>query len=461
MLSVSLTVPVSVQYTVPFPLATITSVYASAASDLESIELAIPTVTNDNDFIRFSASAELLEATMSYYSLLAVQATATQPEVMSSAAEQAAEASAVTNQLVRKTSFYSGNRPSLGGNLALLIVFSLFLILQMVFGVASHQWWFFVCFSTGIFLEVLGYTGRIWSHYDLRSFNAYVMQLVCITLAPCFLMAGIYYSLAQLTVIMGQHFSILKPMQYSLFFIICDLIAIVLQGAGGAIASSELSNHHSTRGGSNVMVVGLAFQVASMTLYQVLWFIFCYRCFRSKRRYGDSIFADKYADIRRRRLFVAFFFILTLAVILIFIRSLYRLTEMVEGFSGKLANDELDFMVLEALMVSLASFLLTVVHPGFAYGFHIAIEIEKGLKSSFSWKKEHYRYVKRDRDLAQDTAGQSTVSAEDNLGANIDLSSNAIDSEKYPPDEAGSSKSAYALKKELSREHTREASGSH
>lgn len=296
MSAISSTLPltVSVETAVTVPVATITSIYASAASYYSSLSNVMETETNSASYTSYANINEELQATMSYYSLLGVQATETDSQAIASVATKAAMASEVMNELYKSDNMYNGNRPSLGGNLALAIIFGVILVLQLVFGLISKQRWFFITCLCGIFLEVLGYASRVWSHYNLNSFDAYVMQLVCITLAPCFLMAGIYFILAQLTVVMGQPFSVLRPMQYSLIFVICDLIAIILQAAGGAMAASELSIHESTRSGSNVMVIGLAYQVFSMALFQILWYIFCYRCYISNKRYGSNIFSKEF-----------------------------------------------------------------------------------------------------------------------------------------------------------------------
>lgn len=387
--SIPVTVPIETAVTVP--MATITSVYGSAATYMSSIENVMMTATDTNVNESYAAIGQELQATMSYYSLLGVQATMTDPDKISAVASQAAEASAAMHKVYQDNSFYKGNKPSLGGNVSLAVLFGLFLIFQIIFGIYFKQWWFFVCYFCGLLLEVLGYAGRIWSHYNIRSFDAYVMQLVCITLAPCFLMAGIYYLLAQLTVIMGQHFSMLKPMQYSLIFIICDLISIILQAAGGGMASAELSDHESTRAGSNVMVGGLAYQVFSMTLFQYMWYVFCYRCYKCKKKFGDEIFNPQYTKLRSRKAFIPLFYIISFAVLFIYIRSIYRLIEMAEGFTSSMANNETLLMCLESLMVCLSSLLLTVLYPGFAYGPKSYIPIDMNVKSSFTAKTERFK----------------------------------------------------------------------
>ncbi len=404
MSAISSTLPltVSVETAVTVPVATITSIYASAASYYSSLSNVMETETNSASYTSYANINEELQATMSYYSLLGVQATETDSQAIASVATKAAMASEVMNELYKSDNMYNGNRPSLGGNLALAIIFGVILVLQLVFGLISKQRWFFITCLCGIFLEVLGYASRVWSHYNLNSFDAYVMQLVCITLAPCFLMAGIYFILAQLTVVMGQPFSVLRPMQYSLIFVICDLIAIILQAAGGAMAASELSIHESTRSGSNVMVIGLAYQVFSMALFQILWYIFCYRCYISNKRYGSNIFSKEFEYIRKRKLFVPLFYSVSIAVILIFIRSIYRLIEMIEGFSSDLANDETMLMIFESLMVSIASLLMTIFHPGLVYGRKAYIPVEMNLRKSFTLKKEHFSDIARDGILRTD-----------------------------------------------------------
>ena len=56
------------------------------------------------------------------------------------------------------------------------------------------------------------------------------------------------------------------------------------------------------------------------------------------------------------------------ATVLIFIRSIYRVAELWEGFGGKLANDEATFMIFEGPMIILAVTAMTVFHPGRIFG---------------------------------------------------------------------------------------------
>jgi hypothetical protein len=58
---------------------------------------------------------------------------------------------------------------------------------------------------------------------------------------------------------------------------------------------------------------------------------------------------------------------LFLATATLFVRTVFRAIELSEGFGGKLANNQLQFMILDGAMVIIACICMTVMHPG--YGF--------------------------------------------------------------------------------------------
>ena len=75
---------------------------------------------------------------------------------------------------------------------------------------------------------------------------------------------------------------------------------------------------------------------------------------------------------------------LWIATIFIFIRSIYRVVELQDGFDGTIANNEVAFMILEGPMIILASLLLTVFHPGYVFegNWHAAAWSLRGKKSN-------------------------------------------------------------------------------
>jgi hypothetical protein len=75
-----------------------------------------------------------------------------------------------------------------------------------------------------------------------------------------------------------------------------------------------------------------------------------------------------------------------LATIFILTRSCFRVAELAKGFGGKLANQQVPFMILEGAMIVLATATMTIYHPGHAFG-------DKWDDAGWSWKKESGKHV--------------------------------------------------------------------
>jgi hypothetical protein len=166
-----------------------------------------------------------------------------------------------------------------------------------------------------------------------------------------------------------------------------DFISLVLQGAGGGLAATA-SDHSESDTGRGIMVAGVVFQVISLLIFMGLWLEFIFRL----RRASDSAKDVRFLELRNTRIFTGFQYALGAAVVLIFIRSVYRVAELQQGFNGPIANDEVSFMILEGPMIFLAVLAMTVLHPGISFG---------GKWSSAAWS------VKRSRKAAFATSSSS------------------------------------------------------
>jgi hypothetical protein len=91
-------------------------------------------------------------------------------------------------------------------------------------------------------------------------------QLVGLTIGPAFLSAAIYLCLGRIIVVYGQHISRLKPRSYTIIFMTCDGISLILQSAGGAITSMADTQKDKDLG-VNIMIAGLISQVISLTVF--------------------------------------------------------------------------------------------------------------------------------------------------------------------------------------------------
>lgn len=244
-------------------------------------------------------------------------------------------------------------RPSLPANAILIALFGLAMILHIAQGIRWRTWVFLVAMVWGCISEMLGYGGRIMLWNNPFSFTGFMTQIVCITLGPAFFSAAIYLTLSKIVVYLGVQYSRLSPSMYYWIFISCDIISLTLQATGGAMSTTSSG---SSQTGVNIAIAGLTFQVFTLTVFILFAIDFAIRYARGRARQSPATKLETSFKV-----FVGF---LSLAVLLILIRCIYRIDELSEGYSGPLISNEGLFIGLEGVMIIVATFALNVAHPG-------------------------------------------------------------------------------------------------
>lgn len=110
------------------------------------------------------------------------------------------------------------------------------------------------------------------------------------------------------------------------------------------------------------MIAGLAFQVFSLTVFVAACADFGLRAYRRPQSWNTT-----HSRLYESKFWKAFLIGLGIATFAILARSCYRVAELNAGFDGPLANDQPTFMVLEAMMIGIAVFCLTAMHPGLSF----------------------------------------------------------------------------------------------
>lgn len=262
-------------------------------------------------------------------------------------------------------SLYGGLVPSHQANLAGLILYAIAWGYHTIVGIYFKQWWFLVAWFVGCGLETAGYVGRFNSSTDITNMNDFLVQIICLTLGPAFLMGGVYYLLAKLAMVYGPQYSPLKPMHYSLIFILCDLSSIIIQAIGGGMAAVAVQNDENTGPGTHVMVAGMAIQVFSVVLFICFFTHFMWTIYRNRH---SANFDPQYTNLRAKRAFKLLPWAISWCVLCVFIRSVYRICELAEGWTGYLIETERYFLILDGLFIYFAVLSLSIIHPGFALG---------------------------------------------------------------------------------------------
>ena len=119
--------------------------------------------------------------------------------------------------------------------------------------------------------------------------------------------------------------------------------------------------------GDHIMVAGLAFQVLTLLMFQLLCVDFLIKTLRRMKSMGDAALDPEHAALRRSAKFRVFLVALGLATVCIFIRSVYRVAELSEGWTGALIQNQSLFIGFEGAMVIAAVSVLNAFHPGYCF----------------------------------------------------------------------------------------------
>lgn len=107
------------------------------------------------------------------------------------------------------------------------------------------------------------------------------------TIGPAFFSASIYVCLARIVKVHGESISRIRPNTYTIIFVSCDVLSLILQAAGGALTSIADTKSLSDTG-VNIMIAGLAFQVFSLALFMSLSLEYAFRVHRHPSEKNES-----------------------------------------------------------------------------------------------------------------------------------------------------------------------------
>ncbi|KAG6068254.1 hypothetical protein E4U32_001329 [Claviceps aff. humidiphila group G2b] len=246
-----------------------------------------------------------------------------------------------------------GYRPSLAANATFL---ALFVLIGMVHGYLGYRWrsWgFMVGMLLGCMSEVIGYAGRIMLYNNPFSFVGFMIQIVCLTIAPVFYTASIYVTLSKTIASLAPQLSRFRPVFFYWIFIPFDVVCLALQAAGGAMSTTSSGQDQA---GVNISLAGLVLQVIVLTTFAAFFADYMIRYVRSSSR--------RSFDWRLQ----AFFGGLVTSTLLILARCAYRVAELKDGYGGHLIREEAPFIGLEGVLIVLAAVVLCFGHPGLVFG---------------------------------------------------------------------------------------------
>ncbi|KDR79914.1 hypothetical protein GALMADRAFT_222849 [Galerina marginata CBS 339.88] len=213
-------------------------------------------------------------------------------------------------------------------------------------------------------IELLGWSGRLWSSFSPLASIPFQIEITCTIVAPTPLLAASFVILGEIIKILGPSYSRLTPKWYTVLFCSSDVIALFVQGAGGGIAATAQDDKGAEKG-AHIMLFGIVFQLIIILVYAACAVEFFLRY------HMDAPFSAR-MDIRNDKAdrgeltsnVKTMAFALAFSTTCFFIRSIYRIAELADGWTGRIIHTQVYFNVLDGAMIILAIYTLNFFHPG-------------------------------------------------------------------------------------------------
>lgn len=182
-------------------------------------------------------------------------------------------------------------------------------------------------------------------------------------IGPAFISAGIYLTLKHIVLTFGERYSRVRAAWYTWIFISCDCTALAIQAIGGGLAAAGGSDNWSLlQIGTKIMIAGTVFQVVVLVAFGYMLAEYFVRIIKHRQELGPEALSSLHSSPFRW-----FCGAIMLSFLGILIRSAYRIPELWGGWGSAMMREELEFIVLEGIMISISMLALTVCHPGLCF----------------------------------------------------------------------------------------------
>ncbi|KAF9046648.1 RTA1 like protein-domain-containing protein [Panaeolus papilionaceus] len=266
-----------------------------------------------------------------------------------------------------------GYVPSRGVAITFVVLFSISTVAHVGQSIRHRLWWILPTVCLCGVMEIAGWAGRLWSSFSPLLLPPFQMQITLCILAPTPLIAANFIILGDIIKYLGPAYSRLSPRMYAILFCTCDVASLFIQGAGGGIASSA-NTPDGAKSGSNIMLVGIVFQLFVIIVYSFCGLEFFIRHARGtplqastrwkiwEKKSLHLLNSDRYVALPRDLKIMAAALLFNTTAL--FIRAIYRVVELADGWDGTVFTNERYFNVLDGAMVILAIYTFNFVHPG-------------------------------------------------------------------------------------------------
>ncbi|CAG9946555.1 unnamed protein product [Clonostachys rosea f. rosea IK726] len=238
-------------------------------------------------------------------------------------------------------------------SLAAVVTFiALFLLITIVhtYQMFCTRTWFFIPFVIGGCLDWVHWEGHLkhrvseldiatlhYPNHSALSGSGFVRCQYMYGSRPNFLVTN------------GEKYSIIKKKFLTKTFVASDIVSFLLQGGGGGIMASVTGEALDT--GRSIIIGGLVVQVVIFSVFAITAAIF-----HCHMRASPTELACEFK-------WELHLYVLYSASLLIMVRSIFRLTEYVEGNDGYLISHEIFLYIFDSALMFACMVLLAWYHP--------------------------------------------------------------------------------------------------
>ncbi|KAG9036410.1 hypothetical protein FRB95_008951 [Tulasnella sp. JGI-2019a] len=200
-----------------------------------------------------------------------------------------------------------------------------------------------LCYCAGLAL-------RYPFHSHPYGLGLYIGMNMLTVLSPCAFIAAIYMLLGRLARELGMgKYLLVKPDKLAKYFVISDCTTFFIQGSGGGLLSSKTTSMQNL--GKHLFLIGLVLQLVSFGIFTLLLLVWMHKVHKHSR---SVWLRDELAGKSWHRDWRAMAGAILVSCVGVLVRSVFRVVENSQGFSGQLTSTESYFYLLDSLPLFIA-----------------------------------------------------------------------------------------------------------
>jgi hypothetical protein len=199
---------------------------------------------------------------------------------------------------------------------------------------------------------MVGYGVRAGAHSKTGKIMPYAVQNMFILIAPALFAASIYMVLGRIIRGLNAHkHSLIKPTKLTRTFVLGDVLSFMIQGGGAGM--SVIQNASLAKWAERIVILGLVVQI-------VIFGLFCAVSVVFHRRMNHEPTAESIGTIIP---WESTLYMLYIVSLLIMIRSIFRIIEYAQGYTGYALSHEWTLYVFDTLLMWLVTVIYTWRYP--------------------------------------------------------------------------------------------------